>query len=208
MCALLKRRVEKYHQLTLEGNKMTCCYMTTNETKIKTDKQTNKQTNKKILTVLGGGTWSFLLGSQSENDYIEIPKTVALVINWWALPLDPANICWSWRRLQHVFSVKFLRLAMTSWRTKNCHAKDVLKRSWRHVLRMSWRHVLKTSWRHVLKMPWRHVLKTSSRHYGDKQKTYWGYLYLTNLNVYVTSQYFTNLHLTIIRRIQNALIRA
>ena len=56
MCALLKRRVEKYHQLTLEGNKMTCCYMTTNETKIKTDKQTNKQTNKKILTVLGGGT--------------------------------------------------------------------------------------------------------------------------------------------------------
>ena len=46
MCALLKRRVEKYHQLTLEGNKMTCCYMTTNETKIKTDKQTNKQTNK------------------------------------------------------------------------------------------------------------------------------------------------------------------
>ena len=30
--------------------------MTTNETKIKTDKQTNKQTNKKILTVLGGGT--------------------------------------------------------------------------------------------------------------------------------------------------------
>ena len=44
MCTLLKRRVEKYHQLTLEGNKMTCCYMNTNETKRKTDKQTNKQT--------------------------------------------------------------------------------------------------------------------------------------------------------------------
>ena len=154
MCALLKRRVEKYHQLTLEGNKMTCCYMTTNETKIKTDKQTNKQTNKKILTVLGGGTWSFLLGSQSENDYIEIPKTVALVINWWALPLDPANICWSWRRLQHVFSVTILRLPrrledvledekLLRWR----RLEDVLKTCLEDVLKTCLEDVLKTLWR-------------------------------------------------------------
>ena len=73
----------------------------------------------------------------------------------------PANICWSWRRLQ-----------------------DVLKTSWRHVLKTSWRYALKTSW----------------RHYGEKQNTYWGYPYLTNL-------YLTNLHLTILRRIQNALSR-
>ena len=86
--------------------------------------------------------------------------------------------------------------------------RHVLKTSWRHVLRMSWRHVLKTSWRHVLKMSWRHVLKTSWRHYGDKQNTYWGYLYLTNLNVYLANLYFTNLYLTILRRIQSALIRA
>ena len=46
MCTLLKRLVEKYHQLTLEGNKMTCCYMNTNETKRKTDKQANKETSK------------------------------------------------------------------------------------------------------------------------------------------------------------------
>ena len=80
--------------------------------------------------------------------------------------------------------------------------EDVLKTSWRHVLKTSWKHVLETSWRHVLKMSWRHILKTSWRHYGDKQNTYWGYLYLTNLNVYLT-----NLYLTILRRIQNALSR-
>ena len=39
--------------------------------------------------------------------------------------------------------------------------------------------------------------KTSWRYYGDKQNTYWGYLYLTNLNVYLTNLYLTNLHLTI-----------
>ena len=117
-----------------------------------------------------------------------------------------ANICWSSRRLQHVFSVTILRLPRrledvlkTSWKTKNCYAEDVLKTSWRHVL--------KTSWRHVLKMSWRHVLKTSWRHYGDKQNTYWGYLYLTNLNVYLTNLYLTNLYLTNLRWIQNALLR-
>ena len=53
------------------------------------------------------------------------------------------------------------------------------------------------------------TLKTSSfsRHLGDKQNVYWGYLYLTNLNVYLTNLYLTNLYLTTLRRIQNALIR-
>ena len=109
----------------------------------------------------------------------------------------------SWRRLAKTFWRRLEDLLQdvlkTSWKTKNCYAEDVLKTSWRHVL--------KTSWRHVLKMSWRHVLKTSWRHYGDKQNTYWGYLYLTNLNVYLTNLYFTNLYLTILRRIQNALIR-
>ena len=83
----------------------------------------------------------------------------------------------SWRRLEDVFK--------TSWETKSCYAEDVLKTSWRNVL--------KKSWRHVLKLYWRHILRTSLRHYGDKQKSYWGYLYLTNLNVYLTSLYLTNL---------------
>ena len=34
-----------------------------------------------------------------------------------------------------------------------------------------------------------------------------GYLYLTNLNVYLKNLYFKNLYLTILRQIQNALIR-
>ena len=112
---------------------------------------------------------------------------------WMPQGASPANICWSWRRLQHVLSVTILRLARrlehflkTSWKLKNCYTEDV----WRHIL-MFWRHILKTSW----------------RHYGEKQSTYWGYLYLTNLDVYLINLYFTNLYLTILRRIQNALIR-
>ena len=67
--------------------------------------------------------------------------------------------------------------------------------------------VLKTSLRHVLKMSWRPILKTSRRHDGGKQNTYWGYLYLINLNLYLTNLYFRRQYLTILRPIQNALIR-
>ena len=78
----------------------------------------------------------------------------------------------SWRRLEDVFKTS----RKTSWKTKNCYAEDVFK----------------TSWRHVLKTSWRHILKTSSRRLGGKQNFYWWYLYLTNLNVYLTNLCFTN----------------
>ena len=104
---------------------------------------------------------------------------------------SPANICWSWRRLQHVFSVTILRLPRrledvlrrrledvfktsrktswrhlrdifkTSWKTKNCYAQDVIKTSWRHVLKTSWRHVLKTSWRRLEDISWRRLQDVS-----------------------------------------------
>ena len=110
---------------------------------------------------------------------------------------SPANICWSARRFQDIFSVTIFHLPRrladvlqkrledvltTYWKTKNCYAEDVLKTSWRHVL--------KTSWRHVLKMSWRHVLKMSAKRLGDKQNVFWSYLYLTNLNVYLTNLVF------------------
>ena len=115
----------------------------------------------------------------------------------------------SWRRLQHVFSVTILRLPRrledilqdvlkTSWKTKNCYAEDVFKTSWK-TKNCYAEDVLKTSWRHIL--------KTSSRRLGGKQNFYWWYLYLTNLNVYLTNLCFTNLYLTNLRRIQNALLR-
>ena len=114
------------------------------------------------------------------------------------LILFPVNICWSWIPLQYVFSVTifqfpkpFENIFQICLANTSCYAEDVLKTSWRHVLKTSWRYILKMSW----------------RRYGDKQNVYWGYLYLTNLNVYLTNLYFTNLYLTILRRIQNALIR-
>ena len=90
--------------------------------------------------------------------WIAVVKIHPLVTLCWVN--NPANICWSWRRLHHVFSVRHLEdilqdVLKTSWKTKNCYAEDVLKTSWRHVLKTSWRHVLKTSWRHVLKTLWR-----------------------------------------------------
>ena len=57
----------------------------------------------------------------------------------------PANICWSWRRLQHVFILT------------NYVFQDVLKMSWRQLARRLGRRkivTLKTSWRHALKMSW------------------------------------------------------
>ena len=132
----------------------------------------------------------------------------------------PANLCWSSRRLQHVFSVTISLLprrledvlktsSKTSWKTINCYAEDFFKTSSRHVLKTFWRHILKMSWRHILKTSWRHVLKTSLRRPGNKQNVYWGYLYLTDLNAFIdlTILYLTNLYLTNLRRIQNALIR-
>ena len=114
-----------------------------------------------------------------------------------------------WRRLQHVFEDVLQRrfedvlktscktswrhlqdVLKTSWKTKNCYAEDVLKTC---LEDMSWRCL-----EDILKILWR-------------QTKYWGYLYtylgITNLNVYLTSLYFTNLYLTILKRIQNALIR-
>ena len=44
---------------------------------------------------------------------------------------NPANICWSWRRLQR----------------NNFSSSNVLKTFSRHVLKTSWRRVLKTLWR-------------------------------------------------------------
>ena len=75
----------------------------------------------------------------------------------------PANIFWSSRRLQ-----------------------DIFKTCLRDVFKTSWRHVLKTSWRHVSKMSWVHVLKMSVKRLGDQQNVFWSYLYLTNVNMYLT----------------------
>ena len=92
----------------------------------------------------------------------------------------------SWRRLQHVFSVTILRL------------QDVLEDE--KLLR--WRRledVLKTCLEDLLKILWRQT------------KYLLGiFVYLsrdlTNLNVYLTSLYFTNLSLTTLKQIENALI--
>ena len=109
----------------------------------------------------------------------------------------------SWR---HVFKTSSTPLqrnnftsSKTSWRR--------LERQKNFTLKTPWSHVLKTSWRHVLKTSWINILKTSSRLLGGKKKVYWWYLYLTNLNVYLTKQCFANLYLTDLRRIQNALLR-
>ena len=60
------------------------------------------------------------------------------------------------------FKWSYKEVLKTPWKKKNSYAEDALK----------------TSWRHVLKTFWRHVLKISSRSHVEKQKVYWGYLYL------------------------------
>ena len=101
--------------------------------------------------------------------------------------INLANICWSWRRLQNVFSGKVV----------------TRKTSWRHVLKTCLGDVLKTCLEDVLKAcledVLRHVLKTCPegvRRLGDKQNVYWEYLYLANLNLYLINLYLTYLYLT------------
>ena len=122
---------------------------------------------------------------------------------------SPANICWSWRRLQNV---SWRRLQEMSWR----RLEDVLSVTFfglpRHV-----QDVLKTSWKNLEKTSWRRLgrqkivtLKTFSRRLGEKQNVYQRYRYLTNLNVYIfdlTNLYLTNPYPTNLRQMQNALIR-
>ena len=96
----------------------------------------------------------------------------------------------SWRCLQHVFSATIFRLPR--------RLEDILEDE--KLLR--WRRL-----QDVLKTCLEDILRTSWGHYGDKQNTYWEYLYLTNVNVHLTNIYFTNLCLISLRQIQNALIR-
>ena len=91
----------------------------------------------------------------------------------------PANICWSWRRLQHVFRVTILRLrrrledvlqrdledvlktsCKTSWKTKNCYAEDVLKTCLEDVLKTWLEDFSKACLEDVLKTYLEDVLKT------------------------------------------------
>ena len=106
------------------------------------------------------------------------------------------------------------RLAKTFWRRHEDVLKASCKRSWRsledvledekllrwrrlqYVLKTCLEDVLKTCLEDIFKTSWRHILKTSSRCLGGKQNVYWWYLYLTNLNVYLTNLCFTNIYLT------------
>ena len=74
----------------------------------------------------------------------------------------PANICWSWRRLQHVFSVTISRLPRRLEDVLQRHFADVLKTPWRRLrrrkivtLKTSWRRLDDMSWRRLEDMPWR-----------------------------------------------------
>ena len=119
----------------------------------------------------------------------------------------------SWRRLEDVLQSRFEDVLKTSsrrlqekllrWRRlegvlKTC-LKDVLKTCHEDVLQTCLEDVLKTCHEDLLKILWRqtkYLLEISVNLSRD----------LTNLNVYLTSLYFTNLYLTTLKRIQNALI--
>ena len=94
----------------------------------------------------------------------------------------------SWRRLKKILEDdKLLRWLKRSSR----RLEDVLKTCYEDVLNRCFEEM---SWRCLEDISWRLL--------GDireKQNAYWWYLYLTNLNVYLTNVYFKNLYLTILR---------
>ena len=95
-----------------------------------------------------------------------------------------------------VFKTSSRHVFKTSWKTKNCYAEDVFRKSWRHSWRclkdMSWRGLKDLSSRRLEDISWirlEDILKTSWR----QTKYLLGISYLTNLNVYIFD--LTNLFL-------------
>ena len=75
----------------------------------------------------------------------------------------PANICWSWRRLQHVFSATILRLPRRLEDILQDILEDKKLLRWRRLEDMSWRRLedfLKACLEDVLKTYLEDVLKT------------------------------------------------
>ena len=86
----------------------------------------------------------------------------------------PANICCSWRRLQHAFSVTILRLSVrledvlkTSWRRLGRRKIVTLNTSWRLLEDMSWRRLEDMSGRSLEDMSWRRLEDLSWRRLED-----------------------------------------
>ena len=111
----------------------------------------------------------------------------------------------SWRRLQHVFSIAILRLprrfedvlktsCKTSWRRLGRRRIVTLKTSWRRLEDMSWRHLEDLSWRRLEDMPWKCLEDIPWRCLEDTmERNKMLSADLTNLYVYLTNLYFTNL---------------
>ena len=128
----------------------------------------------------------FLFWNRDKDKHKLSPSKHLLVLNTSSRRLQDM----SWTRLQR----NNFTSSKTSWRCLEDLLEDEKLLHWRHL-----QDVLKTSGGHIL--------KTTSRRLEGKQNVYWWYLHLTNLNVYLTNLCFTNLHLTNLRWIQNALLR-
>ena len=108
----------------------------------------------------------------------------------------------SWRRLEYVLRTSCKDVLKTSWRRLEDLLQDEKLLCWRCLEDMSWsrlQDVLKTCLEDLLKILWRQTKYLL----GISEYISWD---LTNLNVYLTSLYFTNLYLTTLKQIQNALI--
>ena len=75
--------------------------------------------------MLGGGTWSVLLGCQKKDFCVEIIETIVLVIDWWALPLQSLHLIGLLN-----FSFKILKWIVQIF----CHSKFY----WTNKLYMHW----------------------------------------------------------------------
>ena len=110
------------------------------------------------------------------------------------LETNPANICWSLRHILKTSSIRLQRnnfsSSKTSWRRLEDILEDEKLLRWRRIEDISWRRLEDMSWRRLEDLSWRHVLKMSGKRLGDKQNVFWSYLYLTNLNVYLTNLVF------------------
>ena len=112
-------------------------------------------------------------------------------VNGNSIRVNPANICWSSRRLErHVLKTCWTRLQRNNFPSSKTSWRRLAKTSWRHLARRLedvWEDEKLLRWRRLEDMSWRRPEDMSRKHLQDVLETKkWEYLYLTNLNVCVS----------------------
>ena len=135
--------------------------------------------------------WMFSVNAYNKNCFFLCKQFHTFINQPFHSHLTASNCC-SWRHFLRTSSTRLQRNNFSSSKTSWRRLEDVLKKVLKTSRKTFWRTSSRTKncyAEDVLKTSWRNDLKPSSGCLLEKQKVYWGYLHLTNLNMYLTNLY-------------------